>query len=162
MSQGLILERIHPIVAFVPIDTTGAGRDGDWINLKKARRIAGIIMMGAWAGGTPAVTWEQASDNSGTGAKALSFAEHWHGVALTTDVMTKVAVASDTFNLAATANKIYAMEVHATHLDMANGFSHVRMRVASPGSNADLIAGLYLVGSMFFEAAPDRLQTKID
>ena len=160
-SQGLILENVHPIAAFVPINTTGAGQDGDWINLKKARRICALLFQGAWAGGTCAITMEQAQDNTGAANKALSFDRYWYATALTTDVWTEVAVTTDTFTIG-TANRLTAIEVIADQMDTINAFTHVRVRAATPGGNADLLAGLYLVGSMFFDAYPTRLQTKID
>src|SRR4051812_27973674 len=113
-----LLERLRVIPAFVPIDTTGAVQNGDWVSLKFHRRCLFVIQQGAWAGGTPAVTFSQAKDNAGTGAKALSYVERWDATALTNDLPARAAVTSDTSNLANAANGLMLVEFHAQDLDM--------------------------------------------
>lgn len=159
--QGRILENLKPISAIVPIDTTGAGADGDFVSLKHYRNLVAIIQQGAWAGGTPAVTMEQATDASGTGAKALTIENYYQGTALTDDAYAKTAISSNTFNLPATANTITMIEVHQQDLDMNNGFCFVRVRVATPGANADLISALYLLGGCEMAQKPETLPTAI-
>lgn len=160
MSDRLI-ERLKFISAIVPIDTTGAGADGDWVNLKFHRRIAIVILQGAWAGGTPAVTFEQATSAAGAGAKALAYTERWDGTALTDDVLARTVVAANTSNLAAAANGLMVVELHAQDLDVNNGFAWVRVRVASPGANADLIAALYVLGDPAWAGLPSTLPSAI-
>lgn len=154
MSQGRLLERLRPVPAAVPIDTTGAAVAGDFVSMKQHKRLMVVIMQGAWAGGTPAVTLKQASDAAGTGEKALSFTEYWQGTALTDSILARTAVSSDTFNLAATANLFTVIEIHRNDLDMDNGFTHVRVGIASPGANADLVAVLYILGDPDFAGGP--------
>lgn len=156
-----LLERLRVIPAFVPIDTTGAGQDGDWVNLKFYRRALVVIQQGAWAGGTPAVTFEQATDNAASGAKTLGYTERWDGTALTDDILAKTTVSSNTSNLANAANGLMLVEFHAQDLDIANGFTHFRVRVASPGANADLIAGFYILGDPAYEGLPSTLPSVI-
>jgi hypothetical protein len=141
-------------VAAVPLDTTGAAVAGDWFNLKYYGKVAFVIMQGAWAGGTPAVTLEQATSAAGAGAKALAFTKRWSKVALTGTVFAETAVTSDTFNLPATANTVTVVEVDAEELDTDNGFTYVHIAVASPGANADLIAVLALLGDPRYSGAP--------
>lgn len=150
-----LLERLKIVPAWVPVDTTGAGQDGDWINLKNYRRVLCVILQGAWAGGTPAVTFQQATDNAATGAKTLSYTERWDGTALTDDTLAKTTVSSDTSNLANAANGFTVVEFHAQDLDIDGGFTHMRMRVASPGANADLIAGFYVLGDPAYTSKPE-------
>lgn len=126
-------------VAAVPIDTTGAAVTGDYFSLKNFNHLTLIISQGAWAGGTPAVTLKQATDVAGTSEKALSFTKRWTKVALTGTTFTETTVSSDTFNLPATANTINVLEIDASMLDVDNGFDCVRLNIASPGANADLI-----------------------
>lgn len=126
-------------VSNVPIDTTGAGRTGDYYSLKDFQGIVFVIFQGAWAGGTPAVTLKQATDISGTSAKALGFTEKYSKVGLTGTVNVLTAVASNTFNLTATANRIEMIEVSAADLDRDNGFDCCGLDIATPGANADLI-----------------------
>lgn len=159
--QGRILETIKPIAAFVPIDTTGAGQDGDWVSLKHYKRCAIVLMQGAWAGGTSAVTVQQASDASGTGAKALTIEYYYQGTFATDDAYAKTTISSNTFNLPATANTFTLLEIHQQDLDMNNGFCFIRVRTATPGANADLIAGLYLMGGVDIAQATETMPTAI-
>lgn len=158
-TQGRFIENIRPVTAIVPKDITGADQTGDWINLKNHRRVCILLQCGAWAGGTSAVTVEQATSNGGT-PKGVSFTEKWEGVALTDDILAKVAVASDTFNLD-TANEFHLIEIHASDLDLANGYSWLRVKCASPGSNADLLSAHYLLYEGHYAAKADTLPTVI-
>lgn len=144
MGRNLV-ENAAIEVGAVPIDTTGAAVTGDYVSMKGFDHLTIIIQQGAWAGGTPAVTLKQASDVSATGEKALSFSWRWTKVALTGTTYTKTAVTSDTFNLPATANTINVIEVDASSLDCDGGFDCVRVAIASPGANADLIAVTYIL-----------------
>ncbi len=138
--QGLLLENAKLINAFVPLNITGSAQTSSWIALTFWRRVCFLIMGGAWAGGTPAVTLNQAQDNAGTGSKALAFTRYFLFDTTTLDKPVETAVTSNTYNLAAQANQTNAIEVHAQDLDIANGFNHVQLAVASPGANADLLA----------------------
>lgn len=160
-TQGRLVENVRIIPVAVPIDTTGAAVASDWVNLKYARRLAVVIMKGAWAGGTPAVTLKQATSATGTGTKALSFTKQYSGTALTDDILAENTVSSDTFNLSATANEFHVIEVHASDLDLANGFSYVQLAIASPGSNADLIAALFLLYECPYAGKIDTLPSSI-
>lgn len=155
------MRMLHPaedmkfISAVVPIDTTGAGQSGDWVSLKNYHSCAIWICQGAWAGGTSAVTLEQATDVAGTGAKALAFPLRWTGVALTDDNLAETAVTSDTFNLPNTANTTNLLFVRASQLDVDGGFDCIRVVCATPGANADLIAVSYvLLNPRFSQADP--------
>lgn len=149
-----LIERLKVVQASVPVDITGAGSNGDWVSLKYFRRCLTIVQQGAWAGGTPALTFEQATDASGTGAKPLSYTERWNGTALTDDTYEKATVASDTSNLANAANGVVLVEHHSQDLDLANGFAYIRAKVASPGSNADLLSITYVLGDPAYECLP--------
>ena len=144
--NSLLTERLKPIVMAVPVNTTGAAVTGDYVNLKYYRRLMIVISQGAWAGGTPAVTLKQAQDASATGEKALSFNCYYSTTGLTSDTYTRTAVTGDTFNLTATANTVTVLELIDTDLDLNNGFTHVRLNIASPGANADMICVLGLLG----------------
>lgn len=155
-----LMERLHPVWAAAPKDITGAGVSGDWVNLKHYRRLLIAIFSGAWAGGTSAITLEQATDAAGTSGKALAFEWQWVSTGLTADVSTKTAVTSSTFNVAA-ANKLHLVEIMATDLDQQNGFHYVRVVSATPGSNADLLAVLYVLGDPHYPATPASQPTAI-
>lgn len=144
MWNNFSVEAGRYVQAFVPIDTTGAGQTGDYVNLRNYRRCAIILSTGAWAGGTAAVTLNQAKTNAGGSAKAVAFTRYWLSSALssTTDVPVETAVTSNTFNISA-ANKVHVIEVHVNDLDIANGFFWLNVATASPSTNSDLISGVY-------------------
>jgi hypothetical protein len=147
----------------VPIDTTGAARTGDYYSLKDFQGVVFVIVQGAWAGGTPAVTLKQAQAVAGTNAKALGMAEYYSKVALTGTVNVLSAIVSDTFNLAATANRITMVEVSAADLDRAGGFDCVGIDVASPSTNADLIAVIAILYGLRYSGDPALLpDPKVD
>lgn len=129
----------------VPKDITGAATTGDYVSLRDYGHLTVILQQGAWAGGTPAVTLKQATDVAGTGEKALSFAKRWTKVGITGTVFAETAVVSDTFNLPNVANTINVLEIDAEDLDVANDFDCVRVDVASPGANADLLSIQYIL-----------------
>lgn len=156
-----LIECLKIVPAIVPIDTTGAAANGDWCSLKNWRRCIISIAQGAWAGGTPAVTLEQATTAAGGSSKALDLEEYWSHVALTSDTLTRTAVTSDTFNLTATANTHTQIEIHAQDLDHENSFTFFRVAIASPGANADLIHITYVFGDPVFTGKPTTLPTVI-
>lgn len=163
MSSRDFLSRNVIEVSNVPIDTTGAARTGDYYSLKDAQGIVFVIFQGAWAGGTPAVTLKQATAVAGTSAKALGFTEKYSKVGITGTVNVQADVASDTFNLTATANRMEMIEVSAADLDRANGFDCVGLDIASPGSNADLVCVGVILYDLRYKGDPAALPNpKVD
>lgn len=152
MIENLLLEG-----GFGPIDINGAGADGDYVSLAHGRRLVIVLLTGTWAGGTAAVTLLQAKDNAALGAKALAFTEYWSKTANSgASVFARTAVVASTFNLAA-AQKMVVIEIDAAELDVDNGFDHVRVAVATPGANADLLAAMYLIGDSRYSSTPENL-----
>lgn len=144
--MGKFVEDFAIATAAAPVDTTGAAVVGDWVSLKGYEYVTIIITQGAWAGGTPAVTLDQATAVAGTGTKTLGLTKYWSKVGLAAADFTETAVSSDTFNLTATANTVTVMQVHASELDVDGGFDCVQVDIASPGANADLISVMYILG----------------
>ena len=156
MSLGLV-ENGAIEVAAVPIDTTGAAVAGDWVSFANYTHCDIVILQGAWAAGTPAVTLDQTKDatDSGGDSKTLAMANYWTKTGLTGTTWTKTAITSSTFNLPATANTMTVIPVEASDLDQDNDFDFFQVDIASPGSNADLIAVAYIFsGPRFAQAAP--------
>lgn len=157
--QGQFVENVKIVQAIAPVNTTGAGQDGAWVSMKHYRNLAVIIETGAWAGGTSAVTLEQATDASGTGAKALAF-EKYHKVfdadETPDDSASEVAVTSNTYTLGDNAN-VHVIEVRDADLDTDNDFAFVRVRTATPGANADLVSALYVLYNGDFRGKPSTL-----
>lgn len=156
VSQSMI-ERLLLEGAIAPKDITGAAQTGDWFSLKGCQRALVVIVSGAWAGGTSAITLEQATDNAAGGAKALGFTRYWTKTTSTgASVFEEQAAASDTFNVSA-ANTMHVIEVDAADLDVDGDFCYIRAKAGSPGSNADLLAIFYIGGNVRYPGDPEKL-----
>lgn len=114
---------------------SGTAMTAKYVSLKNYGHLTIIIHTGAWAAGTAAVTLSQAKNVSAGSAKALGFGYQWTGT-VASGALTRTAVTSDTFNLAA-ANTLHVIEVDADSLDRSNDFDCVTLAVASPGANND-------------------------
>jgi len=144
-----LLENAMWISAGVPIDTTGAAFNGDYVNMQYAEELWVMLQQGAWAGGTPAVTMGQGTTAAGGSTAALTLFEAWNGVALTDDQYAPVTVTAGTFNLTAVANTVTI--IRARTADMTEGNKFLRCQVASPGANADLIAMSYVLTGLKYQ-----------
>jgi len=152
MNQ-LMVQQDKLIWAAEPKSYLSAAMTAKYISMKNYARLVIVIMTGAWAAGTAAVTLTQATAIAGTGAKTLPFDKQWNDVT-TSGTLVETAVVANTFNLA-TALKMHVIEVDAASLDVAGGFDCVTLAVASPGANADFYAVAYiLTGGRYQEATP--------
>lgn len=140
----------HPVV--LSKDHTGAATTSGYLPMKPYQTIVFQINVGAWAGGTAAVTLTEATTAAGGGAQALNLDRYW--LSGTTGVAVETAVVSDTFNISA-ASKLIQIQVDAAELDSADDYDFVQLNIASPGSNADL----YSVNAIGMNAA---LETTVD
>lgn len=139
------------IWAVEPKSYSGAAATKKWVSLKSYGQITIVINTGAWAGGTAAVTVEQATAVAGTGNKAVSFVDYWDDLT-TSGTLVKKAAASNTFNLD-TANKMYVIHIDDRMLDLANGYTCVSIAVASPGANVDLYGVVYVLSDARYKQA---------
>ena len=71
LANELLVEATKIVWAAAPKDITGAGLTGDYVCLKYHRKLAIVLMSGAWAGGTAAVTLTQATDATGGTSTSL-------------------------------------------------------------------------------------------
>ena len=138
---------------FVPVNLATAANNSDWVNLKSYGRLLIIFYKGAAASGTedPTVTILQATDVSGSGSKALTIARAWTktDADLTTiGQFSAGAPSSNTLTVASSAQKaaIWVVEVLASDLDRAGGFTCVQANVADVGSVQQLGCMLYVLG----------------
>lgn len=154
MNQRLV-DNIKFVTATVPKNYSGAAGTNTWISMKNYNHCTINIQAGAWAGGSAAVTVNQATAVAGTSQKALAFTSQWTNIAdTTTDALVQTAVTSNTFNLN-TANCMYVIEIDAASLDVTNAFDCLSVQVASPGTNADLYSIIYLLSSpRYAQATP--------
>lgn len=150
MNQ-ILIERVNPVWAADPRNYTGAAMTAKWVSMKNYTNLTIMIITGAWAAGTAAVTLSQATAVAGTSAKALALEAQYNDLT-TSGINVRTAVVSNTFTIG-TANKLFVIEVDALDLDVAGGFDCVTLAVASPGVNADFYGVLYLLHGSRYQGA---------
>jgi len=124
-----------------------------YVSLKYYNRLTIEIITGAWAGGTAAVTLNEAKTVAGGSATGLSFSYQWNDTAAS-GTLVKTAVTADTFDLD-TAESLYVIEVRADMLTVNSGFDCVGVAIASPGANNDYYAVKYtLWQGRYMQATP--------
>lgn len=143
--------------ALSPKDITGAAQTTGWIYVAPGNKIIFVIIQGAWAGGTPALTFEQALDSAGASPKALPYEEKYTLASTVGAKAVQVPVAANTSNLLAVAGGITLVEIDSVALDQNNGYKTVRALVASPLANADLLAILAITDGLRYQGDPTRL-----
>jgi hypothetical protein len=151
MSQQLV-NRCSFIGHAAPKNYTGAvGAPCAFVSMANYNHATIVIQSGAWAGGTAAVTMNQATDIAGATNKALGIARMWTDI-VTPGTFVETAVVSDTFNLG-TAASTWVIELDASQLDSKGGYECFNLAVASPASNADYYGVLVILSEPRYEYA---------
>ena len=130
--QNLKLTDIAKFVTGIsPKALATTGGDADYVSLRKYPRVTILISVdNATTVTGAAITLKQAKDVAGTGEKALSFDTVLANIDTgASDDFVETAVVSDTFTTDTTnaKNLLYAINIDATMLDRANGFTAVRL-----------------------------------
>ena len=120
-SQNLaVLAALNPVSQAAGTITTG------WIDMGEFAYLAAIVQTGVMgASGTVDAIFQQATDNSGTGAKAVTGA-----------AITQMVKATDD-------NRQSILEIREDALDMANNFRFVRLSL-TVGTATSLVSALVL------------------
>jgi hypothetical protein len=163
-----ILEQIQIVGGFDPQTLTTA-RTGDVVSLKNYRRCLVVFFKGiGTAGDDPTITLLQGTDVAFGTNKALNFTTLYVKQDPTSlgDVgqWTKVTqAAGNTYTDATSAEQaaIWAIEVKAEDLDIANGYDCVRASVSDVGTNAQYGCVLYLLADPAQMAAPESMPSAI-
>ena len=172
-----ILEQIqiHPIWPAYVVDDADDDTvaTGDYVSMKDYDNLLVLI---AFADGTATtgdidIELYQASDNSGTGAKALNSCVTGR-IYSKVNATTIAAVGQWTEETQATADEVYddeasgeklgmiAIEVFASDLDADNDFDHVRCDLDTI-SSAKLVCGLYILGGCNQQTKPDLMPSAL-
>lgn len=173
MLNCSLLEAGIDIVPDVVNGDANSDITGDWIDLSKYDRAYLLLMKPAGtAGDDLAIRLQQATDNAGTGAKALTFTKLWHKIAATSaftavtqwTAVTLTTASSDldldsvnSTDLATDINAAFVMvEVEAASLDSSNGFNHVNVLYEGDDvGNALVINSLWILkGARYPQAIP--------
>lgn len=160
-NTSLFVERVQIVQAFSPIDLAAGANTGDWVSLEKFGGCACVVFKAAGtAGDDPTFTIQQASDNAGTGAKALTFTridskENADITGVGTFTTTTQTASEDYTNATlAEAEAIIVIDIQADMLDTANGFTHINLSCDDPGSNAQIGGGLYMLYGPRYSDSP--------
>lgn len=132
--NSLPSERAAVIAAIDPIDAQTSARSSVWVSMDKFDRAMALISTGNITGTVNAAV-QQATDSSGTDAKALK--------------------SSDSFS-AGDDNKQAVINVRAGELDVNNGFTHIALVITPAGGTSNVISGLVLGFDPRFGPASDE------
>jgi len=159
--HSLLVENIQIVSAFDPVNLASGANAGDWVSLENYRGVACLLRKNAaTAGDDPTITIEQATDASGTGAKAVNFTrvDTKEDADITTvgTFTTVTQAAGNTYTHAAYAEveAITVIDITEDLMDAAGGFTFVRMSVDDPGTNAQIADGLYLLHGPRYQSNP--------
>lgn len=148
-----LAEQVNIVSAFAPVDMSAAANTGDWVSLKNYERATLVLFKGAGtAGDDPTVTLQQATDVSGTGAKALSVIDRVHtkqdtSLATVGGYTLVEQTAADTYtdDTSAEDQAIWVIDIQTEELDVDGGFDCIQASVGDVGTNAQLGGALWLL-----------------
>lgn len=149
--NALLVEQMQIVSAIVPVDLSAAANNGDWVSLKNYARCSVVFFKAAGtAADDPVLTLRQATDVSGTSAKALNFTRVDSKVGAQTGIgtfTTTTQSAANTFTdtVSAEAQAVFVIDIKSEDLDVANAFDCVQFQVPDIGANAQLGCALYLL-----------------
>lgn len=163
-----LLEMSQIVSGFAPVSLTAA-RTADVVSLKNYRRCLVVFFKGiGTAGQDPTLTLLQGTDVAFGTNKALTFTDIYKKQDPTSlgDVgqWTKVTqTAANTYTDATSAEQeaIWAIDVKAEDLDIANDYDCIRASIGDVGTNAQLGAILYIPYDPFQMAAPEDMPSAI-
>ena len=158
--NALLTEQAQVVMAIVPVDSQAGANAGDWVSLKDYAKCSVILIKAPGvAGDDPVITLKQASDVSGTGAKALNFTRVDSKVGAQTGIGAFTAntqAAGNTYTdlVSAEAQGIFVIDVKAEDLDVNNSFDCIQLSVPDTGAGgAQLLTAIYLLWGARFQGA---------
>lgn len=148
----LLVESAQVVMAIVPVDSQAGANAGDWVSMKDFDRLTVIVIKAAGvAGDDPVLTMKQATDVSGTAAKALNFTRVDSKVGVQTGIgafTANIQAAGNTYTdlVSAESQGIFAIEFQAADLDVNGGFDCVQLSIPDTGAaGAQLLSAIYLL-----------------
>lgn len=149
-GNQLLVEMANICAAFKPADFNAAAQTGDWISMKNYHRCALVFFGKAGSAGTDVtITVEQATDVSGTGAKALNFTriDKKEGADLFAvgqfTTVTQAAGNTYTSTNNEQSDQIIVIDFQASDLDKDNDFDCLRFSI-NAGNASKIVAGLMI------------------
>lgn len=134
--------------------TVPSGSSPKWVSLRGYNHVQAAVIVTNAAGVTgSAITLNQASAVNGANSKALGFSAVWASTDIANSVaLTNTAVVSNTFTTTNTSSAIamYLIEVNASTLDVANGFTS--FQVGTGNATNATVSVIYTLGDVPFYA----------
>ncbi len=165
--KGRILENIQLHPGIIPVDLASGAQNGDWVSMAHHGKCAVIYLADPGAAGQDVtLTFEQATANDGSGAKALNFTRHYVRSAANLQsgalqwTETEVAATNTYVNSAGGENQeLVVVEFEANDLDIDNGFKFLRVSTSDPGATAGKLGcALYLFAQPRFSQRPEDMR----
>ncbi len=134
------------VVVIAPADLAVA-QTGGWVSLKGAAGVTLTMNKGAGtAGQNPVLTFRQALNTAGGGAKNLNVTTIYTKAAGATGWTKTTQAAGATYTGVGATAGLYKFDISGASLDTANGFCAVSVNIASVGAGAqlgDVVGDLY-------------------
>ncbi len=147
-----LFDNAQLVSGFVPVDLSDGANTGDYVSLKNYSRCAIVLFKAVGtAGDDPTLTVVQATDVSGTSAKAVNFTaiKVKQGASLaaigTFTNATQSAANTYTSTTSAEEQAIWVVEIDASDLDVDGGFDCIMASVADIGTNAQIGCMFYIL-----------------
>jgi hypothetical protein len=134
MAHPFTLPEEAKVVGSLKPATDAAGRSGRWINAGFAHKIYAVFHIDQGNAATIALSVQQATDSSGTGAKAITGnVRIWSDQDLATnaDLLVRQADGTSFTTDANVKEKLVVIELDPATLDVANGFRYVRFNTGA-------------------------------
>lgn len=170
MFNGNFFEQGMDLIPDINSADANADLTGDWVNLKnKDRAYLVLVKAAGTAGDDLSIDINQATDNGGTGTKALEFTKLWHKVGTMNAVAQWTAVELSTassdlhllsvnsVDLATDSGAAVVMvEIMADSLDVDGGFTHVQVLYEGDDvGNSTIVSSFWiLTGDQYAQGVP--------
>lgn len=146
-----LLEVADICANFIPVDMQTGANAGIWFDMQLCDRVVCVLYKAVGTGGDdPVLTLSQGLDVNGTTPKGLNFTRIRQKIGTITTaanqvwtIITQAAGSTYTPTSAASA-AIFAIDVKATDLDMANAYRFVNFNIPDTGTNAQLGCSFYI------------------
>lgn len=153
--NAMLIEQAKVVSLLGP--QTPSTSTSDFISMKGYERVCVLIqgLNGSTVTGS-AITLNQSTDVANSGGKAMAFSTQYANTDVAnSDTLTETAVTSNTFTTVTTNSRsfLYAIEVKASDLDIANGFDCFAVKAAT-GVNTTIGISAILYPAKYGKATP--------
>lgn len=149
MKNGQFMEYATVKQIAAPKDINASAITGARASLKEGERVTAVISMGAGAGTTDAISFQQHDAATAGNSKAITISRYYLRLdAETSFTKVELGTAVSTLDLSASIGGVTAdvvVEFEAQDLDVNNDYAYVSVNVAASAA-AKVVSGLYVYG----------------